>query len=155
MKTVSHLLFLLSCIIIISSCSSLKNTNKKMVTGSWKNALYATMDPGQEKEEKPAGAEKITASDENPSDVPEKGANGQGNNISLEFRTDKTATIINTGKTLNGTWKLDQTGNIILFTENTTDTVIKLQLVRVNSVAMGLLEQSTQGDIVVRYFREK
>lgn len=146
MKPVNVFVLLLSLFTLSVSCSSVKISTKKMLTGEWQNARFAKMDPGQENDEKPAGRE----------DDGSGGPSSGGPVIkSLEFRSDKTATITYTDKTLNGSWKLNESDNIILFTEKPGGNTIQLHLARVNSEAMGLVETESGGEVITRYFRVK
>jgi hypothetical protein len=147
MTPIRAFFLLLSLLTLAVSCSSVKSSNKKMLTGVWQNVRYAEQDPGQENDEIPTGRETSPDSVEPSS--------GGAIIKSMEFRSDQTATITYTDKALNGTWKLDRTGNIILFTEIPGGNTIRLQVSRLSADGFGLVESEQGKDVIIKYLRKE
>lgn len=110
-----------------------------MLTGVWQNVRYAELDPGQE------------------NTGPDSGGSSSGAAVikSLEFRSDNTATITYANNALSGTWKLDRTGNIVLFTEIPGENTIRLQVSRLSSEGFGLIETEQGKEVIIKYLRKE
>ncbi|MEI6890259.1 MAG: hypothetical protein ACOYM0_07065 [Bacteroidales bacterium] len=148
MKTLTRLFLYFSCIIFLYSCSNIPQVSRKKAIGSWKLEQLVSIGEIKDAADQKAAAAQSKSSEISNRDLKNamvdarKGSFSKLSDIypdlkdALEFRSDNTASLTMHGKTIGGTWKINEQKNGIIFTETGKTQILKLSISELNSQSM-------------------
>ncbi len=165
MKTLKSILIILTGLLILSSCSSVKNSSSTLLIGKWKNVKVSPLRSNDEtiggvgSEDKGTMPVELSAEGKKQeTEQTEKLSKTQSlfptvKNY-IEFRKDKTATYSFKDKSLNGKWSLDKSGKTVTFTGNEGSGTYVFEIRKIDSQTLQALERFPQGELRINYQKE-
>ncbi len=180
-KTFNASCGIIAFLIIFSSCSTSKKLNEQLLIGSWNRNKIVSILPKTSSENYSAVLDslgvpaEVTAS-KNEADrkvVLVQGRSEKSSSASdkedqlnklqslfpdfkdvIEFKADKTCTIVARKGTANGTWDLNGKGNLITLNIQNVATPVTLSLVKIDASTLEIVDHFPSSDVQIGYLKK-
>ncbi|MCX6286151.1 MAG: hypothetical protein NTY96_03475 [Bacteroidetes bacterium] len=168
MKTIANPVILILCLILFYSCSNIPQVSRKKVIGSWKvDQMVSIGGVITDSTDLKTVATQNKPPDLSGRELKNTMVDAQKGNFSrfkdvcpdlkdaMEFNADNTATLTIHGKSISGTWQMNEKSNGVIFTGSDKIKVLKVNIAEVTSNSMQVDEPSPLGLVRLSYNKEK
>ena len=165
MRIILKSFILILCISFLASCGKTPQVSSKKVAGSWKleKMVAAGSNPQASAQNETADPAKAAERNRNLKTAMVSAEKGDMTNMTglvkdlkdnLEFRPDYTGAISVHGKLINGTWKINEKGNGVIFISTDKSETFNISIVKIDNYTMLVDEPSSIGPFRFSYSKQ-